>query len=201
MMLPMKYLRWVFLVLYVLVVVVCVILGLRKYRDDTQLIVLIALGLMIMSQAIFIFGTGTIELCKPIKRRRLLLPTIAASLMIAILAGALSMSLAEFFIVDTHNRAENISCGGFLVSWLGWGILFYVYTRKKERFQVMRRLATAVFSGSLIELLAAVPLHLVVSRRPGCFVGLSTMMGIIAGIYVMFWAFGPGIALLFIKKR
>jgi hypothetical protein len=49
-------------------------------------------------------------------------------------------------------------------------------------------------------MLAAVPSHLIVSRRPGCLVGLATAIGIVAGIYVMMWSFGPAIFLLFLQE-
>ena len=48
-----------------------------------------------------------------------------------------------------------------------------------------------LLAGSLAELLASIPSHLIVRRRPGCFVGIGTMMGIMAGVYVMLFCFGP----------
>jgi hypothetical protein len=61
----------------------------------------------------------------------------------------------------------------------------------------MRRLVRWILAGSLLRLLATIPSHFIVRRRPGCFVGLLTFGGLMAGLYVMTWAFGPGIALLF----
>ena len=39
-----------------------------------------------------------------------------------------------------------------------------------------------------------------VQRRSGCFVGIHTAIGILAGLYVMFWSFGPGMFMLFLAE-
>ena len=39
--------------------------------------------------------------------------------------------------------------------------------RDKPRYTVLRKLSTWIFAGSLAELLATVPSHVIVSRRPG----------------------------------
>ena len=68
-----------------------------------------------------------------------------------------------------------------------------------QRYHAIFHLARLVFAGSVAEMLAAVPSHLIVSRRPGCLVGLATAIGILSGMYVMIWSFGPAIFLLFLQ--
>jgi hypothetical protein len=41
----------------------------------------------------------------------------------------------------------------------------------------------------------------IVSRRPGCLVGLGTAIGIVAGCAVMIFSFGPAITILFLRPR
>ena len=89
----------------------------------------------------------------------------------------------------------------FFGNWIAWGWLFWTYTLGKRRMHVLSRLATILFVGSLAELLACVPSHMITSRRSYCLAGVSTMLGIIAGIYVMLFSFGPGIILLFLRPR
>lgn len=74
--------------------------------------------------------------------------------------------------------------------WLDW-----------PRYRILSRISGALFAGSLLELLATVPAHVIVIRRPGCLVGLGTMLGIIAGLNVMFFSFGPMVLLLFLRPR
>lgn len=77
-------------------------------------------------------------------------------------------------------------------------MLLYRLVRGKRRFKFIANLAASLFIGSLAELLVTIPSHLIVSRRPGCLVGLGTMLGMAAGVYVLFWAFGPAILLLYL---
>jgi hypothetical protein len=86
------------------------------------------------------------------------------------------------------------------LTWVFWAVLLFVYTRRLQRYQAIFRLAQLIFAGSIAEMLSAVPSHLIVSRRPGCLVGLATAIGIIAGLLVMLWSFGPAIFLLFLQE-
>jgi hypothetical protein len=86
-------------------------------------------------------------------------------------------------------------------SWIGWGVLMWNHTRDLGRYNMLSRLTSYLLAGSLAELLATVPAHVIVSRRPGCMVGLGTMLGILAGLSVMLASFGPAIFLLFLRPR
>jgi predicted RNA-binding Zn-ribbon protein involved in translation (DUF1610 family) len=46
-----------------------------------------------------------------------------------------------------------------------------------------------------------VPSHIVTSRRSYCLAGGMTMLGIVAGVYVMLFTFGPALAVLFLRPR
>jgi len=204
----MKILRWVFLTLYI-----ALIAGLSTpfFGGNggggwawTSLA-----GIMLGSQALFIFGSGTIQLCHPIRKRNLWMPVLTAASMLTVLFVGLSLALAELFDqtlnkIITPQNDEYVFIGfGVLMAcnWLFWGVLLWVYAKRWPRIKTMSRLATLIFAGSLAELLAAVPSHIIVSKRPGCIVGVFTMLGICAGIYVMLFSFGPGIALLFLRPR
>jgi hypothetical protein len=90
--------------------------------------------------------------------------------------------------------------GSLLATWIFWAILLYAYTRKMSRYQTIFQLARFIFAGSIAELLASVPSHIFVSRRGGCFAGIMTAMGVLAGLLVMIWSFGPAIFLLFLRE-
>ena len=198
----MRILRWVFLALYVLVVV-----GLSApffFDGDSAVTWAVLAGVMLLSQALFIFGAGTIRLCHPIKKRRLWMPVLAASFMLCVLATALFLALAELTYMD-KNISDAVMTSLFFatiaVSWIGWAVILWQRARDAPRHTALAAMAKLIFAGSLAELLAAIPSHLVVSKRPGCLVGLSTMIGILAGLYVMLFAFGPAIVLLFLRPR
>ena len=57
-----------------------------------------------------------------------------------------------------------------------------------------------MFRGSVLELLIAVPAHIVMRRRHDCSAPAVNGYGIAAGISIMLLSFGPSVLLLF-KKR
>ena len=155
----------------------------------------------LISQAVFVFCSGTINLCRPIRKRRAFLPVVLTAFLIMVLVVAVFLSLAEVFEMDDDTP---LLWGFWMlvgVNWIGWSIAFLVTYGQDDRYTLARKLLMALFRGSLLELLVAIPSHIIVSRRPGCLVGMSTGLGVSGGIAVMLWAFGPGIILLFLRKR
>jgi hypothetical protein len=195
----MLVLRWILLALYVLAVG-----GLVGYIlfDSRDAWIVIILSTMLVAQAMLIFGTGSIRLCHPIRKRRLILPVIAAATMLTVLATGLGVAMLELFYLDKSNLPGEILFPLYVgFSWIGWGVLLWVHLRDRSRHSILARITTYLFAGSLAELLATVPAHVIVSRRPGCLVGIGTMLGIVAGICVMVFSFGPMIFLLFLRPN
>ena len=155
----------------------------------------------LVSQAVFVFCSGTMNLCQPIRKRRAFLPVVLTAFLLTVLVAAVFLSLVELIEMDD----DAPSVWGFWtligVNWIGWTVAFLVTYAQHNRYTVARKLLSSLFRGSLLELLVAIPSHIIVSRRPGCFVGMLTGLGVSGGIAVMLWAFGPGIILLFLHKR
>jgi hypothetical protein len=194
----MLVLRWVLLALYLATIVGYLILLL--FNPEPALFLL--LGVFIACQALFIFGSGTIHLCRPIRRRRLIMPIVVASFMLTVLIAGFVLAMIE--LLKLKNGPDWLGILFLLAlgaSWIIWGVLLYFHVRDLPRYRAMSKLTSYIFAGSLAELLATVPAHVIVSRRPGCFVGLLTMIGIIAGASVMLFSFGPAILLLFLRPR
>ncbi len=198
-------LRWVFLGLYIAIVGLLIALASGGGTDITQ-ICLWLLGIIFGGQTLFILGSGTMQLCRPMRRRRLIFPVVVASLMFGVLTLGVIIALLEltdpwFNLSIPDPLGVLLVMGVPILSWVFWGILFWHRYRWRHRYTVLSKLTTWTLSGSLLELLACVPSHLIVTRRPGCLVGLGTMIGIIAGLAVMCFSFGPAIVLLFLRPR
>jgi hypothetical protein len=82
--------------------------------------------------------------------------------------------------------------------WLFWSILFYLYFRNSSA--VITRIISWLLKGSVLELLIAVPCHIIVRRRDDCSAPLATSFGIATGIAIMLLSFGPSVLFLY-KKR
>ena len=86
------------------------------------------------------------------------------------------------------------------VSWLIWSILFYRFYHDAEPRTLTKRLTTWLIKGSILELLVAVPSHIIVRRRDDCCAPGFTFFGMATGITIMALAFGPGLFFLFCKR-
>ena len=195
----MRILRWVLLGLYLAVITALFTPVVLDSDDGDQLLVVVGLG--ILCQALFIFGAGTMQLCRPIRKHRLWMPICVAAFMLTLLLAGGTLALMELFYLDENEALVGLWLAGIPAAWGIWAVLLFIYARNWPRWTVLKRLTGLIFAGSLLELLASVPAHMIVSKRPGCLVGLGSMLGIIAGVAVMLFSFGPGIALLFLRDR
>lgn len=198
----MRYLGWLFVGLYA-----ALIAGFICFDASIFEGLPILSAVTIASLAVFLFGAGSNNLCRPIRRPRLWMPVAAAALMLTALSAGATLALSELFLVplfpdsDDSNLNACMLLLALLANWLLWGVLLWIYTRRLKRFDILYRLTRFIFAGSLAELLASVPSHIFVMRRGGCFVGISTSLGMIAGMCVMLWSFGPAILLLERSQR
>jgi len=85
-----------------------------------------------------------------------------------------------------------------IVPWTLWGILFYIYLR--EASGLVTRLMSWLLKGSVLELLIAVPSHILVRQRNDCSAPFLTSFGIVTGLAIMLLSFGPSVLFLY-KKR
>jgi hypothetical protein len=82
-----------------------------------------------------------------------------------------------------------------LVAWAAWAVIFYRVHRNSA--DAVSRAVAWLLRGSVLELLIAVPAHVIVRRRHDCSAPIATSFGIISGISIMLLAFGPSVLLLY----
>ena len=87
-----------------------------------------------------------------------------------------------------------------LVFWLIWAFIFRRATKSDEPDALLQRLKRWLLRGSILELIIAVPSHVIVRRREDCCAPLGTFWGIATGISVMLLCFGPGVFFLFVER-
>jgi hypothetical protein len=198
----MKILKWVLLGLYIIIIIG--LLGMTYYHGENlteKLFLTILLFVAtIIAQTVFILGVGTADLCTPIKKRRLIIPVIIAAVMMTVLIAGITLALGELIFKNQGEWFAYVFWAIVAINWLAWGFIFFIWGMRTQRYKTLRNVISTMFAGSLLSLVISIPSHLIVVKRPGCLVGLSTALGIISGIFVMLWAFGPGIILLFLRE-
>jgi hypothetical protein len=159
-------------------------------------------AVVLSGQAILLFLSVETSFKHLKPRAHIAVSCIVASVLFALLtyAGICSLGAAaysdEFLDRYWANAAQPMVFCGIL--WIIWGILFYLYF--KNSIDVTTRLVSWLLRGSVLELLIAVPCHVIVRRREHCCAPIVTSFGIVTGIAVMLLCFGPSVLLLY-KKR
>jgi hypothetical protein len=84
--------------------------------------------------------------------------------------------------------------------WVVWALVFFRFLKSDNPDALLARLTRWLLRGSILELLVAVPSHIIVRRRNDCCAPGGTFWGITMGISVMLLCFGPGVFFLFAKR-
>lgn len=184
---------------------------------------LAALTIMVVSQLALLVIPVDISEKRPIAKRRLVFPIVTAGLMGALLITGLVVSISEFLIREseqtgmalatlgnpgsTANLKEVFSeptfmraIGVFIFAWLLWALIFFRWTRNMKPEGLIEKQCRLLYRGSILELLVAVPTHVIARSRDYCCAGASTFIGIVLGISVMLFSFGPGVFFLFAAR-
>ena len=121
------------------------------------------------------------------------------------MAGALFVGAAYSileFIFREHSAGwwpEGALWAGVAV-WIVWGVIFFRAYRRMEPVDWVSRQCRLLFRGSILDLLIAVPTHIVARHRNYCCAGFGTFIGLTAGISVMLFSFGPAIFFLYVER-
>jgi hypothetical protein len=188
------------------------------------------LAVMGLGQALLLLAPVGIAERKPTPRRPLLVPVVTVGFFMAALVfgGLLALLCAFFkdngmdafaligqfeenplgvFIVKNAGASGNPSLhyifGMITVTallWLIWALVFYRFARIDRPNAFVKRTTGWLLRGSILELLVAVPSHIIVRHRDDCCAPLGTFWGITTGLSVMLLCFGPGVFFLFAER-
>ena len=86
------------------------------------------------------------------------------------------------------------------IFWVIWAFIFRRFAKTDDENSLVKRATRWLLRGSILELLVAVPSHVIVRRRDDCCAPAGTFWGIATGISVMLLCFGPGVFFLFVER-
>jgi hypothetical protein len=159
------------------------------------------LGVMLVAQAVMLFVPVDLSLGRPTTRRSIFWPILASGLMMGMLGAGAAISIDEFMRKEKAASLDMVlPWVAMLVLWVGWSIAFYRTGRGAAAMDVVTRQCRYLLKGSILELLIAVPTHIVARGRDYCCAGVLTFLGIAFGIGVMLFSFGPGVFFLFAAR-
>ena len=151
-------------------------------------------------------------------RRPLKIPVIVTAFLLANLCFAFLLSLlclyfqedgVNFFGYFLPFKPNQVAPSNFstefgavvigLAFWVIWAVVFRSFARSDDPDALLQRITRWLLRGSILELLVAVPSHIIVRRRGDCCAPLGTFWGIATGISIMLLCFGPGVFFLFVE--
>lgn len=133
-------------------------------------------------------------------RAHILVSATTTGVLLAVLTFAVALSVIAARWGDHAGvKLTNLAMTAmFVVPWIIWGIIFYRMTHDAD--DAITRAVSWLMRGSVLELLIAVPAHVIVRRRHDCSAPVATGFGISTGIAIMLLSFGPSVLMLY-KKR
>lgn len=209
--------RWaiVTVVLYLVVVVVLAIPGVcwlmdkaTGHNDADFLFGIEALGsvrqawlvlaMVLLAQLLMLIFPVRMYSDNPVPQRAIWVPVLTTCILLFVLLAGMSGSLVAAIWGDhPDSLAYGLWIGvGVLASWAIWAVVFYAFGKAQDMPGFAQRLARWLVKGSIVELLVAVPCHIIVRHRNDCCAPGVTFFGISAGLAVMAIAFGPSVLIL-----
>jgi len=87
-----------------------------------------------------------------------------------------------------------------IFSWIAWSLIFFLSSRTADPNSLITQQCKLLLRGSILELLIAVPTHILARSRNECCAGIFTFFGLAAGIAVMLFSFGPAVFFLYLER-
>lgn len=132
---------------------------------------------------------------------RLLEPPVRATQQIIQLIPGLAPTLARWGVMPGETELSILHLLGLVaLFWLVWGLIFHHFAKADEPETLVQRTTRWLLRGSILELLVAVPSHIVTRQREDCCAPMFSFWGIVTGISVMLMSFGPGVLFLFVRR-
>jgi predicted nucleic acid-binding Zn ribbon protein len=162
------------------------------------------LVLLVISAIMFLLGASLLVIPigtyreRPVRRKLIIVPLLGSATSAALVFGGGAIATQEY--LDMGETAFPFLLVATVLVWIGWCVLFGWLSRSVAPQTLNDRMYQLVLAGSVLELLIALPMHLVVRRRPECCAGLGTGLGIGVGIIVMVIAMGPAVFFLFFRR-
>lgn len=141
---------------------------------------------------------------RPVKQRSLWSTVIVAAFMMTLLVCGAGVSIFELITkLEPKWDGEEwwwVLAGLGPTTWGVWAIYFYRATHTSVPAIQTGRIKRHLWTGSILELLVAIPTHIVARQRADCCAGMLTFIGLTCGISVMLFAFGPAVYYLFVER-
>jgi len=165
---------------------------------DSAWIAWLAVVVFVTAQALLLFLSVDTSFKRLRPRRRVTLSVSVITFAVGMLTLAALWSISVAIWSDEAFEWLWLIIGAPLISWATWGVVFYLH--REQLSERLDRAVTRLLGGSVLQLLIAVPCHVIVRNRGDCSAPGVTSYGIATGVAIMLMAFGPSVLFLYQKR-
>ena len=196
--------RWALLT--ILLYAVCVaILGIPfLYEEDLYLFFYIYLGpILVLVQLTLLLIPIAVTERRQVGRRSIITSAIIGAIPMAFLVMMFVISV--ILMILGEGKADKYVYNWPIlfvpaVFWFLWGFIFYRNYSADDPGKFTTAVTRWLLKGSILEVLVAIPSHIISRHREECCAPPITFLGIITGLAIALLSFGPGIFFLFAKR-
>jgi len=159
--------------------------------------------ILVLIQAVLLLVPVAVVQERPIKRRKIIVSAIIGAIPMAVMAAFFLLSV--FLMIWGENSKTTV--GHYFgpvvtipVFWVAWGVIFYRNFSSGNPHAFVSSLAGWLLRGSILELLVAIPSHIISRHRHECCAPPITLLAIATGLSVALMSFGPAVFFLFAKR-
>ena len=169
-------------------------------------------GALVLGEVVLLFVPVRMATRRMRPQRALWIPIVATIFFLWVMAIFVALNLCFMVFGEKSDLPFDMDkvvwIGGWnafwlitLLFWILWGLIF---TRLRDRYgpeTFLRALMRRLMAGSILEALIAIPTHIVVRHRNECCTPVFSALGLYTGVAVMLMAFGPGVVILYARRR
>jgi hypothetical protein len=138
---------------------------------------------------------------RPIRRRRVIVSAVVGAMPMGALAvGFLGSIILMIWGEEATNWWNWPLLGILAVSWLAWGIVFRRSYSAEHPDGLTSTMTRWLLRGSILEVLVAIPSHIISRQRDDCCAPFMTLFGLATGLSIALLSFGPGIFFIFARR-
>jgi hypothetical protein len=140
---------------------------------------------------------------RPVTRGALWPTILAGGFAAGLLALGAFLSILAFLLQDEPPGGDDafyVCVAVGMVSWAVWAFVLRRASKTLAPDEVVTRQRRELLKGSILELLIAVPTHIVARHRDNCCADMMTFFGLVFGVAVMLFAYGPAVFFLFAER-
>lgn len=202
----MKFWAILTIALYLLcisVIVVPLFLTLTKELEVLKIFYNMLVPILVVAQGVLLLVPVGIVRERPVRRRGIVVSAVVVAIPMSILSFGFIYSVALMIWGESSLDKyldEVLLLTVLAIFWLVWGAAFMKSCADRDRLSITSRLTRWLLRGSILELLVAIPSHIISRHRKECCAPDITLLGIAMGLAVALMSFGPGVFFLFAQR-